>query len=169
VYWEPVIRVYGFDIRKDISLIELEIFTEHAAYWGEHIHAEAQNSSDFIMVLAQYVDQTALRLCIAMQQDKGVPFCQTLEDKCKKEYSLSIQIRKQVDALFFHGPHFQDRYGIIAAALRSLDNDQITLYSSGCTGTSVYLIIGSGQADLAKEMLAKSFVVPGFSRNSGNN
>ncbi len=160
VYWEPVIRVYGFDIRKNISLIELDVLTKHMAYWGEFITTEAENSCNFIMVLAQYIDPNILRLCIAMQNNGEVPFRQSLEDKCKKEYRLSIRIHKQIDALFFHGPHFQDRYGIAEAALRSLDHDKITLYSAGCTGTSVYLIVGNGQAALAKKMLAKSFKVP---------
>jgi aspartokinase len=157
--------VYGFDIRKDISLIELSIPTEHAAYLGEQIQVLDGDNRDFIMVLAQYVDRNVFRLSIAMDQDKAASFVQVIEDTSKKEYRLSIRLQQPVDAIFFHGPHFQDRYGITEAALRTLDHDRITLYSTGCTGTSVYLIVGSGQADLAKKMLARSFIVPGRDGN----
>lgn len=167
VYWEPVIRVYGFDIRKNVAVLELDFQLEAADYWGECIEALAGSGAGFIMAMIQCVDHATARSCIGVKQDYAAACRQILEDGSKKGYTVTIRLRQPVDILFFHGPHFQDRYGIAEAAFRNLDRQRITLHTACCTGTSVYMVVNDGEAELARDMLAKGFKVPGHDNTPG--
>lgn len=161
VYWEPLIRVYGFDIRKDTALLELDFRPGTAACWGQRIESLAGSVSGFIMLLLQQIDAETTRICLALKQDQVADCLRELEKSAGNEYKGTIRIHQPVDILFFHGPHFQDRYGIVDAVFQAIDPQKISLHAVGCTGTSVYLVVGVGQAEPAREMLAAGFTVPG--------
>lgn len=161
VYWEPVIRVYGFDIRTDLALLECDVQPEAADFWGERLESLALTGSGFIMVLMQSRDHATARLSLVIEQEYA-DSCRRLLEECRHDgYRISIRLRQPVDMLLFHGPHFQDRYGIAEAVFRSLDQTRISLYAVGCTGTSVYIVVGGGEAGPARTMLSAGFVVPG--------
>lgn len=168
VYWEPIIQVYGFDSRKNAAFIELDFPLEDAYYWGECIETLASTGSGFIMALAQYINTGTLRICIAIHQDYADSCRQLLGEYGKKSYKVTLRSQQPVDILFFHGPHFQDRYGIAEAAFRTLNQDRITLHSVSCTGTSVYIVVNGGETELAKEMLSQGFMVPGYKTSNSN-
>lgn len=161
VYWEPLIRVYGFDIRKDTALLELDFRPETAACWGQRIESLAGSVSGFIMMLLQHIDAETTRVCLALKQNLAADCLRELEKFDRNGYKGTIRIHQPVDILFFHGPHFQDRYGIVDAVFQAIDPQIISLHAVGCTGTSVYLVVGAGQAEPAREMLAAGFTVPG--------
>jgi aspartokinase len=123
----------------------------------------------FIMAVVQFINQTTLRLCVAVRQNQVAVCRQTLEFQGMAEYGISVRVRQPVDVLFFHGPHFQDRYGIAEAAFRTVNRQRISLHAAGCTGTSIYLVLDGGKGPLAKEMLSESFTVPGPSDSTGVN
>ncbi len=168
VYWEPIIQVYGFDSRKDIALLELDFSITEADYWGECIDSLATTDSGFIMVLAQYISTTTLRFCIALQKADAISCRQQLEKSCNTRFSVSIRLHQPVDILFFHGPHFQDRYGIAETVFRSLQHSPISLHAVGCTGTSVYLALNTGEIEQVKELLSEGFTVPDYTSTTTN-
>lgn len=161
VYWEPIIQVYGYDTIPCASLIELDVPLYDAGLWGENIQSFAPENSGFIMFLAQYVNDEFLRFSIAIKQETVSHCLEHLQTVPNQDvHSVSFKLHRQIDILFFHGPHFQDRYGITDTVLQSLDNSDITLHGIGCTGTSVYLAVGAGEANKTKELLSKGFSVP---------
>jgi len=160
VYWEPVIRVYGIDIVKDVSLLDLTFRPEDTAFLGHVLMELKEEGRGFIMVLLETAGDGILRLCLALRPEISTKLSHRLENFTSKDYTLAVKQTEPVEVLFFHGPHFQDRYGIVEALFRSLDRQEITLYLVGCTGTSVYIVVGNGEAARARDMLAGDFVVP---------
>ncbi|SHO49534.1 hypothetical protein [Desulfopila aestuarii] len=160
VYWEPVIRVYGIDIVKDVALLELTFRPEDCALLGQLLMQFKEEGRGFVMVLLETTATGNLRIYLALRQEVATRFHQQLENFTQKDYTLSARLTEQVEVLFFHGPHFQDRYGIVEALFRSVNQQEITLHLVGCTGTSVYLVVGDGEATRARDMLAGDFVVP---------
>lgn len=160
VYWEPVIRIYGIDIVKDVALLELTFRPEETAFLGRLLMELQVEGRGFIMVLLETTGHGSLRICLAMRPEVATKLRHHLENFTTKDHTLDVGLTTQVEVLFFHGPHFQDRYGIVDTLFRSLDQQEITLHLVGCTGTSVYLVVGDGEAPRARDMLAGDFVVP---------
>lgn len=61
--------------------------------------------------------------------------------------------------LYFHGPHFGDRYGIFNAAAACLENEGLELLLAGCTGASVTLVLPMGQGTAAVSALKKGLTL----------
>lgn len=161
VYWEPVIRVYGVETREDVAFLEIQFPLEELEFHGANLEMLAKNCTDFFMVLLQYLDEKSAKLCIVIKPQHAKVLHNKLEALTQKGYKISVQLKQHVDLVFFHGPHFQDRYGIIETAFRVLDRKNISLFAVGCTGTSVYLVVNNGEAELTRQMLSEGFIVPG--------
>jgi hypothetical protein len=67
--------------------------------------------------------------------------------------------RTAVDLVFFQGPHFGDRYGILDFTIRALGAD-VTLLGTVCATATIYLVLPSGQGRKAKEILHGAFEIP---------
>ena len=52
----------------------------------------------------------------------------------------SIAIDYPVEMLYFHGPHFGDRYGIAHIAGHALQKEDIRYIAMGCSAASVHLL-----------------------------
>ncbi|WP_136807827.1 hypothetical protein [Desulfosediminicola flagellatus] len=165
VYWEPVIRVYGIETRVDVAFIELNFPLDELDFHGSNIEKLAGTCNDFIMVLLQYVDQKSAKICIALKVQYAKTLYHHLDRLAEKGYKVTVHLKEHVDMVFFHGPHFQDRYGIAETAFRVLDLETVSLLAVGCTGTSVYLVVNNGEADLARHMLSKGFIIPDHMQN----
>lgn len=66
----------------------------------------------------------------------------------------------QVDLIFLHGPHFQDRFGIADTAFSALASHNIPIRLSGCAGTSMYLVFAGGAGSRALKILNDTFLIP---------
>ena len=75
------------------------------------------------------------------------------------EDATSLQTIAPVALIYLHGPHFQDRYGIAEAALSPLQKADIPVLATGCSGTSVYIVVHENRADEAATCLAETFVI----------
>lgn len=161
VYWEPVIRVYGLDIKPGAGLVELYFPLSEAELWASRIESIGEEPQvTFIMVLLQQADTETVRICVVLPLEQLDTLTTTLSSQYGPTVLPRIRQSRSVDVLFFHGPHFQDRYGIAEAAFSALDPSSITLHAAGCTGTSIYMIVDGGEAERTREMLSKAFTIP---------
>ena len=62
--------------------------------------------------------------------------------------TVAVSHHPQVAALFIHGPHFGDRYGIARTLTAALKNAGIRLRAMGCAVSSISVVVAAG--DLAK-------------------
>ena len=160
VYWEPVIRVYGFELIKDADLVRLRVPISKIGQVGRKISHLSTTGANFVLTVLQYVDPNWAEICWVMKKEHHLKCLAKIADIGKEIDELAVQSQGDIDVLFFHGPHFQDRYGIIAAAMEVLLDQQTTLHLAGCAGTSIYLIIPGGTAEKTKTALAAAFTIP---------
>jgi hypothetical protein len=159
VYWEPIVRVYGFDIKADISLLHLKCSTETIDTLLADIERQAETSPTFLFSQLQLQPPDISHLYLAADHDHISGYRNGLEENATKN-GLMLTAHSPVDLLFFHGPHFQDRFGIANNVFKTLDPLGITVYTIGCTGTSIFIVTGGGQAQKARKMLTEAFAVP---------
>jgi aspartokinase len=62
-----------------------------------------------------------------------------------------------VAALFIHGPHFGDRYGIASTFVEGLQRAGVAILAMSCTVSSISAIIAEIELDSAMRTLDKIF------------
>ncbi len=158
VYWEPKIRVYGLSKQTGLSLYTVIFPVDRLAYWGGQIAFLEQTGQGFELVNLQSLTASTRRLCLLLEEDEQ-EVGRLLEKGIEGEGATSLQRRAPVELIYLHGPHFQDRYGIAEAALAPLHNADIPILASGCSGTSVYLVVPENRAGMAAACLAETFAI----------
>lgn len=148
VYWEPVIRTYGFQVRTGLTLVCWE--PASSSVWGFPGHdASLVPGAELLMAVALPTACGGLRL--------GLVFSGRLPEAVS---GLKGRVQRPVELLYFQGPHFGDRYGIAAAALGALHRAAVPVIAAGCTGASIYIVLDPGRADEAVASLSDAFRVP---------
>ena len=160
VYWESKVRIYGFRERTGLSLFTLVFPIEHLGHWGSQIEAMAEENGGFDLAISQELDGNVIQLCIVLQEKAGSFHRRLLEGAVKNKERTSLTLDFPVGMISFHGPHFQDRYGIANAAFDALEKAGFNVLASGCTGTSVYVVLPENIVRPAIERLATTFIIP---------
>jgi hypothetical protein len=148
VYWEPVIRTYGFQTRTGLTLVCWE--PASGSGWGLAGHdAGLLSGADLLMAVALPSSCGGLRM--------GLVFSGKLSEAFS---GLKGCEERPVELIYFQGPHFGDRYGIAAAAFGALHRAAVPVIAAGCTGASIYIVLEPGRADEAAASLSDAFRVP---------
>jgi hypothetical protein len=155
VYWEPIIRTYGIDLREGRLLAKVLLQPSAGVDLAPLELAEDRGGAELIMAAAgrEAVDDLALWLVL------GGDAARALHRRAAAE--PGPELTHPVDVLHFHGPHFGDRYGIVSAALSALRQGALEPLLVGCTGASVYLAVRGGDGPRAVESLRRAFTTPG--------
>lgn len=159
VYWEERIKVYSITVKKGLCLATLD-FPYHAF----------ENISSCVRNLEQQINRFEL-VTYQGGEEQGEFFLlleeshiESLESHLQTEQILhpptQLRFSAPVDLLYLHGPHFQDRYGILDTAVRAFTTNNITIICSGCAGTSMYLILPAGIGDVGHKILTDTFIIP---------
>jgi len=64
------------------------------------------------------------------------------------------------EMVFFHGPHFGDRSGIVDTALQALTARGVQMKAVACSGSCIYLVLPEGQSERAVAALSEVFEIP---------
>lgn len=149
VYWEPIIRTYGFDVRSGLTLATWTRGAPPALY--ESLAPGSQDTAvSLVMAVAGPRDGDALSLSMVVDG----------EPPALGEDSHRAELLHPVDVVHFHGPHFGDRYGIATAARAALAQGGVELLLMGCTGASVYLAVHGGDGARTVQSLRRAFTTP---------
>jgi hypothetical protein len=160
VYWEPVIKTYGFMEKIGLSLFKIFGPVERMAVWGERLQEWGGAGDGLIMLVGSRINDNALQFDLLFEP-KGVDRYGALLEKWRQaEPRITLQIETPVELIYFHGPHYGDRYGIASAALEALAVQAVPVLAMACTGASVYLVLAEGTADQAREGLGRAFKTP---------
>jgi aspartokinase len=153
VYWESRIKTYGFNTLNNLSLFEFNFPDERIAELEKVISiAHFQNIKSKFMILQKQKDGVSFIFCLS--EEDGGNFRSFLKTDANLEsYAFSYP----VGILFFHGPHFGDRYGIAEAAFSPLLEAGIKIVTSGCSSSSVFFVMAENDLKTAQELLAKTF------------
>jgi hypothetical protein len=158
VYWEPVIKTYGLDVQKNLSMVSFSAhLKEICANWAGCFQ-RWRPANRMVLAFARPAGPDRLRLHLLFNGAVDLFDVAALAHNPSKH---AIRIDKPVELIQFHGPHFGDRYGIAAAALGALEAMQVPIKGAACCGASVYLVLPENQAETACQALSKAFMVPG--------
>jgi aspartokinase len=159
VYWENKIKTYGFQIEIELSLFQISIAPHELARLGSTFFNNI-NDINFSWILVQQSPKQVFRVYILLAQKWKQPMQALLERYQENGTRLDLRTESPVEMVFFHGPHFGDRYGIADTALRTLREKGLPIIAAGCTGASVYIILPEHCAAKASDILSGSFDTP---------
>lgn len=158
-YWEPVIKIYGSNIRTGLVLTTLNFPVDRLTVLAEQLRKIDNGQGSFNMAAIQLVDDRTLRFILLYENVHDKSFRKIISD-VSESFSTSMALREQVELLYFHGPHFQDRFGVADVALTTLNKHNLHVLVAGCSGTSIYLITEEGKGQVIAEALKTVFIVP---------
>jgi len=155
VYWESRIKTYGFQRIPDLALIEFSCPLSEIKSLGKIF------SQDHLIVLKpkfiiSQVSNHEISFIFCLPLKEGKDFHATLK---KTSRSTPERYIHPVSIIFFHGPHFGDRYGIADATFSTLSKAGIKIIASGCSSASVFLVLAQHDIDKAEEILSETFEV----------
>lgn len=160
VYWEPVIKTYGFMEKTGLSLFRFSCPVDRMVDWGQCLLEWGTAGDGFLMAAGSGLNGQTLQFNLLFEQ-KGVDrYGAILEKWMTEEPRMSLQVENPVELIYFHGPHYGDRYGIASAALKALAVQAVPVLAMACTGASVYLIMPEGKARSARKALGQAFLTP---------
>lgn len=159
VYWENKIKTYGFQIERELSLFQISIAPQALARFGSALFNETSDIH-FSWVLVQPSSTHTLKIYILLDQKWEQPIQALLERYRGNAKVLDLRVKSPVEMVFFHGPHFGDRYGIADTALGTLRRKGLPILIAGCTGASVYIIVPEHCSAEAKDILSDVFDTP---------
>lgn len=160
VYWESKIRIYGITVKSGLTLLKLVYPIEDSRFWSKQLNEVQSLDTRFYLVTAQVLESQRLQLSLLVEQEGTDGTRRVLESTANGARKASISVDENVDLIYLHGPHFQDRYGIAEAAFSLLQGNGFFPVASGCTGTSVHLVVPQGVTQDVVQCLGETFVVP---------
>ncbi len=160
VYWEEKIKTYGFNEIRGLAHIQAAIGLDRMADLGRAIEdmGGTQISMRFVLGHCSYDYGLCIGLLIEQQWEKEM--VNHLREVLGEAYADTIESTAPVGLVFFHGPHFGDRYGIADSAFGTLTDKGIPIVAAGCSVNSVYLVLPETRLEDAKTSLAEAFALP---------
>jgi aspartokinase len=155
VYWESRIKTYGFQRIPELALIELSCPIGTIKSLGQILIQHDIQALKAPFILAQESGRE-LSFLFCLPEREAVGFHASLE---QTGIPTSHRYIHPVGIIFFHGPHFGDRYGIAEATFSAISKVGIPVIASGCASSSVYLILAQDDLDRAEDVLTKTFEV----------
>ena len=159
VYWENKAKTYGLQVERELSMFQISTDSSELARLGSMLLNDTSNIR-FSWVLAQASSRRLLKIFLLLNQE-WAPAMQVLIGRSRENgIRLDIQIASPVELVYFHGPHFGDRYGIADTALGTLRRKGLPILASGCTGASVYIVAPEKSSAEIKQILSDVFDTP---------
>jgi aspartokinase len=128
--------------------------------WGEFLQVLGDRGVGFHLVLHEQCKNHSPRLTLILDQK----WEDLITDEVKKHFDGVIQpyfkMTSPVGMIFFHGPHYGDRYGIADAVFKAMADRAIPLLTAGFSGSAVYLVLEEKMIQKARKILEEVFVVP---------
>lgn len=144
----------------DLSLFEMSASKAAMGSLGLAFCGMGDKGAPFHLVFSR-VSSEGLDLCVVTQR----PWAKVIRehmDLCIPGGAEAVILRtSSADLVFFQGPHFGDRYGILDVTVRALASRGITIKATVCSGACIYIVLPEGKSGEAVEALRESFEVPG--------
>lgn len=160
VYWESIVRIYGFSEKRGLTLFRLTFPLDCLEYWSAQLQRIEEGRGCFDLVFSQVTEHNILNLFIVIEDHKNNSGRRQIEQAAQGEVATALAVDFPVEMISFHGPHFQDRDGIANVAFEVLARSEIQILAAGCTGTSIYIVLPENMAGPAIKLLEKVFEVP---------
>jgi len=153
-YQEKVVRIYDIVQQSELDLWSLVVDQIGLAKLGEALMALGQWEirMPFVIALLSPENRLVFNFCFPGEHDPRIR-----ETFSSHLGSTELTRHSQVAALYIHGPHFGDRYGIALTLVKALESSGVSLLAMGCTVSSVSVIIREEDLTAAVQALEATF------------
>jgi aspartokinase len=153
-YQEKIIRIYDIVQQSDLDLWSLTVNQADLGDLGVALTALEQSEirMPFVIALPTPGDRLSFSFCLPGEQET-----QIREVLSSHLGDTGVTYYSEVGALYIHGPHFGDRYGIAHALVKALESEGVSLLALGCTVSSISAIIKEADLAAAVQTLEATF------------
>jgi aspartokinase len=157
-FQEEVIKIYNIAHQTDLELWSGVLTWSQLAGLGAALQVleSLRLTLPFLVALNPRDEHLFVAFCLG--DDPGHQAQLTL-DQCLGAASLTRC--SPVAALFLHGPHFGDRYGISSALVGALRTAGIAPLALSCAVSSMSAVIRAADLEAALQALGTRFAIPG--------
>jgi aspartokinase len=153
-YQEKIIRIYDIVQQGDLDLWSLVVDQSGVAQLGRALIDLGQMGIRMPFVIAVLSPENRLLFNFCFPGEKDSQIRTTFSSHLGK---TALARRSQVEALYIHGPHFGDRYGIANTLVRALERGGVSLLALGCAVSSISVIIREEDLGQAVQVLEATF------------
>ena len=153
-YQEKVVRIYDIVRQSELDLWSLVADQRAFTKLGEVLLTlgQRQLKMPFVIALLSTENMLVFNFCFPGGQESLIR-----ETFASHLGNTPLARHSQVAALYIHGPHFGDRFGIANTLVRALERDGISLLAMGCTVSSISVIVREENLVAAVETLEATF------------
>lgn len=162
VYNETRIKTYGFHKHLHLCLMELCSKDKNLMDYGLSLERIGRLGIRFELVLMQNYEIDPSRIYILFENKWEKAIVEIFEETLGRDAIGSSSMVSPLGLIYFHGPHFGDRFGIVDTALRLLKKEDIQIFAVGCSGSSIYMVFPEKETNKAKMVLEREFEVPRY-------
>jgi len=157
-YNEEIIAIYGITRQTGLDLYNVSLPAEYMGRFGSFLSILGELDLKLPFLVSNSAPgEKSIHFSFALSSDQRQRAGQAFDNHLPgREYSR----RGPVSALYVHGPHFGDRYGIANAFVRSLRNAGIPILALSCAVSSISAVIAGDDPSKAVEALNTRFQTP---------
>jgi len=159
VYWESKVKVYGISHVSNLSMVRLVFPVTATEELGKALIPLEDTVQRFELVTQDYIDSTLSQMTLFYNRAKEGKVATALR-KWGDEMQATIALTSPLELIYLHGPHFQERFGIVDIAFSALKDANIKIITAGCAGTTVYIAMPEKQGLPATRILQETFIIP---------
>lgn len=157
VYNEARIKTYGFSKESGLSLVRLEVPTEHCGVLGDLLKTLPEEARFRLAIMQPYEERmTVFLLAEPSKQEILVTEFRSAEVLADME----MEVTGSVGLIQFQGPHYGERYGIAETMVRALQEAEIDVMAVECCTQSIHVIVAEDRLAAATAALSEVFEVP---------
>jgi len=157
-YNERIIAIYGITRQTGLDLYNVSVPTEYMGRFGSFLSVLGELDLKLPFLVSNSAPGgKSIHFSFALEADQRQRAGQAFDNHLPgRDYSC----RGPVSALFVHGPHFGDRYGIANAFISALRNAGIPILALSCAVSSISAVIAGNDPGKAVEALNTRFRTP---------
>ncbi len=160
IYWEKQVKVYGIMLKSNLILSHLKLGKDADLPWHNLLTQVDRLPVNFELITSMSDKDGSPLLLVVLDSEQHETFEKGLKDRETKLQTTFPLHKKNIELIYLHGPHFQERFGILARALEPLYKESIETIVTGCAGNSMYIGVPDGQGTKATAILKSTFQTP---------
>lgn len=159
-YREPKTKTYGFQHTGGLTLVEVSGPGDAPDLMGLGLCDLGELGIGFHLAFGRVWEGHPFRIYLLVSSDLE-PILKGQAPRLEEKYGgLCIRVLGPAELVFFQGPHFGDRSGILDTTLRALAPKSLRVIASACSLSCVYLVVPQGTCGAVVEALSKVFEIP---------
>ncbi|HOV85916.1 MAG TPA: hypothetical protein PLM79_06105 [Syntrophobacteraceae bacterium] len=156
-FQEDVIKVYDFARQAGFELWNFTVSGDGLEQLGKFLTALGKNQarSPFLVGHPDTRNRTHFSICLP---EPSRPFIE--ESLSAQPFAEAASCAGSVAVVSLHGPHFGDRFGIVHALLRSLEQGRILPLALCCVVSTISLVVAADELPDTLRAIETSFQIP---------